>query len=62
MKKIFLETISFNVVLIYLVGAFIAVDFNILNWSPEGRAFLALIWAILSIGMFVIRLQNHEYE
>lgn len=34
---------------VYLVGAFIAVDFNIANWDDEGRGLVGLFMPVMGI-------------
>lgn len=34
---------------VYLVGAFIAVDFNIANWDAEGRGIVGLFMPVMGI-------------
>lgn len=52
MKKFILPPLTFF--LIYLLGVFVSVDFNISNWYMEIRFMVAIIGAAASIATLLI--------
>lgn len=36
-------------IVVYLVGAFIAADFNVANWYVEGRGIIGLLMPVIGI-------------
>ena len=41
-------------ILFYLIGCFVAADFNIMNWEKEGRMFCGLLGGLASISFMCI--------
>lgn len=62
MKKYLLPTlVALTVyVLFYLIGAFIAVDFNIKAWDEGGRAMVAIMGTIIAFAAFGFSSASHE--
>lgn len=45
--------ILLTAILMYLLGSFVAVNFNIKKWPAEGRAIIAFLFAVLLIDIIV---------
>lgn len=45
--------------IIYAVGAFVALSFDVTQWTTGGRLYSAMMWTFLSI-WFAISIENHN--
>lgn len=49
-----------GVVLVYLVGAYTAWDFNSANWDPAGRFFIGLVSFIAAVVFYTINEESND--